>query len=97
MAQWLAQKGKAPQTQVAEPDDLYPDLIPVWNAWHELHTSRPIGMTAGGVPWSEQSRWCEDNGVHGERRRRWVRLLRAMDCAYLRHTAEAKGAARGNP
>lgn len=58
-------------------------------------------MAASGVPWSEQSRYCEDNGIDGAARLRWIRLLRAMDLVYLTHTNEQrkprKGDARGKP
>ena len=102
MARWLANKGKASR-DLDEPEPIFDDLYPIWHAWHDLNTSRPI---AGGmVPmplalsWSELSRYCEDHGIAGESRRRWIRLLRAMDVAYLGVIAEGRAARRrsGNP
>ena len=89
MAQWLAKKGrKLDDEDLEEPDPIYPDLIPLWHAWHELSLSRPVGMALGALPWSELSRFCEDHGVEGALRLRWIRLLRAMDSTYMRWQAE---------
>ncbi len=98
MAEWRKRKGiPKPQALEEKPDEVWPELIPIWNAWHELSVSRPVGMAASGVPWAEQSRFCEDNGIHGQERLRWIRLLRAMDLVYLSQSAEkAKGAKRGS-
>lgn len=92
MARWLAKRGRS---LAAEPDPIFPDLIPVWNAWHELSTSRTVGMAASGIPWVEMSRYCEDMGIVGAMRLRWIRLMRRMDVAFI---AEAnKEAANGRP
>lgn len=85
-----------------EPEPVFDDLYPVWNAWHDLSTSRPTGMTSSGIPWAEQSRYCEDHGIDGAERLRLIRLLRAMDMTYMRHLAgESKARRRevasGNP
>ncbi len=59
-------------------------------------------MSSTGVSWAEQSRYCEDHGIDGAERLRFIRLLRAMDVTYMRHVAgESKArrreAASGNP
>ncbi len=40
-------------------------------------------MAAGGLPWVDMSRWCEDHGIDGADRLRWCRLFRALDGAFL--------------
>jgi hypothetical protein len=76
--------------------ELDDDLQPVWNAWHELSEGRAIGMAASGLAYSELSRWCEDNGVVGEERRRWCTLMRAMDREFLAMVNTKKGGADAN-
>lgn len=91
LAEWRKKRGiPQPLALDEKPADIFPDLIPIWNAWHELSTSRPVGMAASGVPWSEQSRYCEDHGIDGPARLRWIRLLRAMDLVYLTHSNKRK-------
>jgi hypothetical protein len=75
---------------LAEKPDLHPDLWPVWRGWHDLNAGRPVGMAAGGLPWSEMSQWCEDHGIGGADRLRWCRLFRAMDSAFLAHINKPK-------
>lgn len=83
-----------PEALQEKPEDVYPDLLPLWNAWHDLSMSRPTGMSAGGLPWAELSAWCQDNGIDGAARLRSIRLLRAMDATFLMHQAEASSSRR---
>lgn len=91
--EWLRKKGRAPLR--SEPDPIFDDLIPIWRAWHDLGVSRPSGgFSVSGIPWVEMSRYCEDNGINGAMRLRWIRLLRAMDLAYLGEVAKQSKARR---
>lgn len=88
---WLRRKGKAVPEQLtneSEEPRIDADLLPVWRAWHELMDGRAVG-DGEGLSWADLSRWCEDYEVHGEERRRFCRLLKAMDRAYVRHINEA--------
>lgn len=83
-----------PEALAEKPAPIHTYLLPLWNAWHDLHTSRPIGMAACGLPWGELSAWCQDHEIGGEARLRVIRLLRAMDATYLAFCAESSAARR---
>lgn len=85
-AQLRAASGRPQIKRVEEPEDVYEDLLPVWNAWWiDLTAGRALGMAASGLTWGDLSRWCEDHGIHGQERLRWCRLLRAMDSTAMAH------------
>lgn len=90
VAKWLERRGMEAPNGLREPEPIHPDLIPIWRAWHDLGVSRPSGMVASGVPWAEMSAYCEDHGIRGPLRLRWIRLLRAMDLTYLAETGRVK-------
>ncbi|MFY9342224.1 MAG: hypothetical protein WAT39_07035 [Planctomycetota bacterium] len=87
LADWLRANGRKVPAKVQDQTRAEPaidaDLMPVWSAFWQLVGSRQVGMAAGAIPWSELSRWCEDHEIGGEDRRRWCRLLSAMDLAWL--------------
>ncbi len=65
---------------------LYPDLVPVWNAFQELSSARHVGMGgASAIPPSDIAAYLDLIGIHdGESRSLWFRLLRGMDDALLK-------------
>lgn len=74
-----------------EPDEVFEDLRAVWDAWWDINPGRASGPSASGLTWSEMSRWCEDHGIDGEERPRWIGLLRSMDVAALMHWNKVRG------
>lgn len=89
---WLRAKGRPVPAKVRRQTRQDPwideDLLPVWVAFWQLVGSRTVGMAAGSIPWSELSRWCQDHEIEGAERRRWCRLLSAMDVAWLGHMSK---------
>jgi hypothetical protein len=82
------QKDEEPEPQ------LDADLVPVYLGWTQLMDGRSVSH-GEGLSWRELSRWCEDHELHGEERRRWCRLLKAMDRAYVALINEER--TDGNP
>jgi len=60
-----------------------------------VNVGRPVGMSAGGLPWSDLSSYAGDAGYTGDQRLRLCRLLRAMDATFLGHNAEQREERRG--
>jgi hypothetical protein len=56
------QQGATPRALQNRPQ-LQPGLELYLNAFLELQTERPIGMTAGPIPWGSIIRWAEFNAV----------------------------------
>lgn len=83
----LAAAGKkVPEEATAQPC-LTEEELPFWEAFNLLHLSRPnSGFRASAIPLSEVMSYCELMQIEpGESRELYVRLLRAMDHAYLVH------------
>jgi len=56
-------------------------------AWSDLSTCRPVGMTAGPVPWTAAMEWCRWHGLdHDASAMVWA-VIRRLD----RNRAEAEG------
>jgi hypothetical protein len=91
LREWLRRKGRKIPDELREeptqPPTLDADLVPVWEAWAVLMDGRNVS-DGEGLSWLELSRWCEDHGIEGASRRRWCRLLKAMDRAYVAHISE---------
>lgn len=79
-----------------EPEPVHDDLIPVWITWHNMNASRPVGMGVGMVPLSEIAAELDEMGLIGAMRSRWLRLLRAMDVAFVSLQNEKKEERRAN-
>lgn len=77
-----------------DPPELFPDLLPVFESWGELCSSRQSGMSLTGLSWSEVSQWCEDHGMTGRWRLRWIRLVRALDMVFVAHSLKKTTNAR---
>jgi len=69
---------------IGEPAPIYPDLIPLWEAFKDLNCSRQGEMGPVGLTWLDVSRYCEDHGLRGPTRLRWIRILRAMDREWMK-------------
>jgi hypothetical protein len=54
-----------------------------WVAFAELNSDRPVGMTAGQIPWSSIDRYAERHGLGLDEFDRFYRLISAMDAAFL--------------
>ena len=94
-AEWHAKRKRNTAVPVIRKPELFDDLIPTWQAWKALHLTRSVGMRVCGLSWSELSRYAEDHEMHGEERRRFCRIMLAVDEAYLDDLArkqEAKNA-----
>jgi hypothetical protein len=76
----LRRKGRKIPDELREeptqPPTLDADLVPVWEAWAVLMDGRNVS-DGEGLSWLE-----------GASRRRWCRLLKAMDRAYVAHISE---------
>lgn len=59
-----------------------------WKAFWALSTDRQIGMTAGAIPWSSIDRYAQRFDVIGDEFERLMRVIRAMDGAYLGYKKE---------
>lgn len=68
--------------------ELYPDLVPVWEAFVLLSPSRSMGWGAGAIPLSEIKAYCEMFDIEGDDREELLILLRALDDEYLKSTNE---------
>jgi hypothetical protein len=73
------------ETQV----DREPHLAFEWEAFGELSTDRSIGFGRGPIPWSAIDRYAGRHGIDDpDEHARFVRLIRAMDEAFLGWHAE---------
>ncbi|HWM89403.1 MAG TPA: hypothetical protein VN493_01405 [Thermoanaerobaculia bacterium] len=67
---------------------MYPDLVPVWEAFVLLSPSRNMGWGAGAIPLTEVRAYCEMFEIEPEEREDLLYLLRALDEEYLKSTNE---------
>ena len=75
---------------------IYPDLIPVWRAFHFLNSARPAnGMSQSPIPVSDISAYFDIIGLKAtETKQEFLHLIRALDEEYLLHFAEKMKAER---
>ena len=59
-----------------ERDDVLEQLI---DAWSDLSTERPRGMSTGLIPWSRIRDWAEYNGYEREETQLIIRVIRRVD------------------
>jgi len=52
-------------------------------AFRELSTDRPVGLDRGAIPWRSIDAYAARYGLVGDDFDRFVRIIRAMDAAYL--------------
>ena len=68
-----------------------PHLLFHWSAFGNLTSDRQMGMGIGPVAWTAVDRYAERYGVDDpDEYDRFVRLMRAMDMAFLSWHAEKK-------
>jgi len=72
-----------PPTIMNAPDlDLH--LVFVWEAFWELSTCRPVGMTTGSIPWTAINEYAVRYEVNSpDEFDRFVKLLYAMDESFF--------------
>ena len=63
--------------------DLFPHLAVDAEAFRALSSDRAIGMDRGPIPWSSVHHYGERYGLVKDDFDRLVRIVRAMDSAYL--------------
>lgn len=59
-----------------------------YEAFTELSTCRPVGMGIGPVPWTAIDRYGRRYGFEGDGFVYLVRMVRALDDAFLAHSRE---------
>lgn len=70
---------------------LFPHLLPAWEAFGRLSKRRPVGFGIGAIPLSEFESYCRTFGVVDQDRRRWLfARVDALDGAYLEHARETQ-------
>lgn len=70
---------------VASRVDLFPHLVPDAAAFAALSTDRAVGMERGPIPWRSIHFYAERYGLVQDDFDRLVRIIRAMDGAYLEY------------
>jgi hypothetical protein len=70
---------------VATRTDPLSHLLLEWEAFTQLSTDRPVGLSRGAIPWSSIDRYAARHGIDGDDFNRFCVLIRAMDGAYLTH------------
>ena len=68
---------------VATRTDPASHLLLEWEAFAQLSTDRPVGLTRGAIPWCSLDRYAARYRIEGEDFDRFCRLIRAMDAVYL--------------
>jgi len=68
---------------VATRTDPLSHLLLEWEAFAQLSTDRPVGLSRGAIPWSSIDRYAARHGIDGDDFNRFCALIRAMDAAYL--------------
>ncbi len=85
---WLG-RGEAPQIMTELPQVPLPDSF--WDAFWELTSSRNIGMTIGGIPYSEVVLWLNEHKISGtDNRLEYHQWIRFLDGKYIASTNEKK-------
>lgn len=92
-------RGREPPAHLLEKPEPLEAGLPYWRAFFELnaHRQRAVGMTVLDQPlaYSDCSAYARDNGYRGEERAVLLRMLRALDVAWVRHAmAQAAKAAQ---
>lgn len=70
--------------------ELYFDLVPVWQAFNELHSARHIGMAACPLTITDIYSWLKLNEYAGEEAKDMVYLIQALDRAWFKARSEAR-------
>lgn len=68
---------------------LHDYLIWVWNAFHQLSSTRNVGMAVGPIPWDSLDQFAQRHGIEDEDQfENFRHLITVMDSAYLEHIAK---------
>ena len=79
---------------VATRADPLSHLLLEWEAFVQLSTDRPVGLTRGAIPWSSIDRYAARHGIDGDDFNRFYALIRAMDATYLAHLKDKPASAQ---
>ena len=67
-------------------------------AWHDLGTCRPIGMSAGAIPWTAIVAWADFHQFDREATAMLIHVIRTLDNDRAEAAAaKARLAAAGRP
>jgi hypothetical protein len=69
-------------------------LLLEWEAFDQLSTDRPVGLSRGAIPWSSIDRYAVRHSIKAEDFDRFCRLIRAMDAAYLAYLKDKPPSAK---
>lgn len=77
---------------------MWPDCVPIWNAWQCLQTQWRTGMAgATGLDYAGVRAWLADNGPPGaDERREWWACIQAAERATLEVWAEQRDTQRNS-
>jgi hypothetical protein len=56
-------------------------LLLEWEAFDQLSTGRPVGLTRGAIPWTSIDRYAARFAIEADDFSRFCRMIRAMDGA----------------
>lgn len=70
--------------------DLEPGLDFYMVAFNELSTCRQMGMSVGPIPWDAVQAYADSFGLDDETADTLLRMVRALDAAFLAHVREKK-------
>ncbi len=71
---------------------LLPGLHFYYQAFLDLSTCRPLGMSEGPIPWSAINTYAERHELTDDDYDRFFILIRVMDVAYLEHRDKKRAA-----
>ncbi len=68
-----------------EEPEIFPDLIPIWNAFMILSRSRQSGFGIGYIPYQEIIAYLNENDIFEKiYRDEWIRWIQYLDHEYLK-------------
>lgn len=70
---------------IADAPELYAGLEVYYEAFIELSTCRDHGMGIGPIPWTAVDRYAERHGFRGDGFSYLLKMVRAMDDAFIKH------------
>ena len=91
-----AKQGKPLPVAMRDKPQLREEHADYWQAFLELSGSRTAGFGPEPIQITSVMAWCQLYGVPQERWMSFWRVLRAVDAAYLKATADKEKAASGN-
>lgn len=85
----MYEEGREPPAEFFNQPEIWPDLVPIWNAFFDLSTERQIGMGIGPIPFSAIRTYARDlMGIEdptSDEFERFRRLIGDLDDEFLAH------------